>query len=1191
MATEDLIAALQGAGRVDSEGSFSFDREKAREKLRTFQVAEPQRYVLHWVALATLQGASRLEIECDSDDLIARFDGAPITAEDLDDLYNASFAAAPTDRQRARQQLAIGLHAALALNPRHVRLTSGALTMLARHGAADEIGAAKAATAGTQIHVKQRFRPGLLVRFVKHLRGTLAEAAWLRERGCYAGLTLTVNGEQVSDGLTLAGAEHVQVGSRGECRGVAGLLAGEVARGAGGVIRLVRHGVWICDERREWLPDGLVAVVASDRLITDLSGDKVVQDEQHARAVALGVELAARVVAEAIGPGAEVELEAGLAARLRPVWCGWPGALVAETVLGEALGRVLVVTDLWGRRCTLARLREEVRRVGHLAVTGGEYAALLPVGERLVIRTGDAFVDSLLALAFAERREDVSATLELQAQVERRRRRWRAQPDEPRLNPGNYVATAPLVVRVGARELVGEVGVRRVASAGCTLRVIVDGHVLTELEMAAPIAGVDAVIGGAFAIASDFSGPVRDELFAAALAGWLAAGRGLVDQALRGGLLGWRAGPELQELLYGLLRALRGEGLRATLAAGGFGGEALAQREQALVAGLPLVPVPKDMAEQAWMREAFHFETAGGLSLSVGAVAAGLRQGVTFTFVADAEDGHPGIRAPVLRVGRRGRDLLRWLFPGQVRQMAAAEYAYLCGEARLRARPEERFAVPEATHLASVVTVQGGLRVALAFARSLDDWQAALARSSCTIFHSGRTLARVGMWSPVLGVSYAIAGESLTVKPGWDAVVPDDAYFAALRRAVAATPVLVRRAIAEVAGEASEDAAAWRRGVLAALAASLPTLALREAYTRLVARHGAEAARGRYEALVTLASRCSSAIFEQELARRGEVADGLDEVRELAVALSLPPPRPEEVAAVAEVLRALRELLGQTGGDTLLDEVLACSPEVGGLGLFERVDGVAVTLAEAMAKARGGQLQVFVTTDSRAPRGYARALRVDPVSHGLLQRLVGPGRLSSEAIAEVQAEEPVARPTRRAAQAVAASVDPLLEDPPPTASDLAALFAELEVEARAREAVLPAVTPAEGRASEVEVVPAPRPPAPPSPAERLIAAVRAELDGLRRGHESLLTGFNLDHVRAATGRGAGVSVGAEGLRVHVNDPVVRRVIAGHAEDPVLVSFLVSRVYTALNVWREDITDGHEQLFHARHLSWLADTRR
>ena len=103
--------------------------------------------------------------------------------------------------------------------------------------------------------------------------------------------------------------------------------------------------------------------------------------------------------------------------------------------------------------------------------------------------------------------------------------------------------------------------------------------------------------------------------------------------------------------------------------------------------------------------------------------------------------------------------------------------------------------------------------------------------------------------------------------------------------------------------------------------------------------------------------------------------------------------------------------------------------------------------------------------------------------------------------------------------------------------------------------------------------------------------MRAELDGLRRGHESLLTGFNLDHVRAATGRGAGVSVGAEGLRVHVNDPVVRRVIAGHAEDPVLVSFLVSRVYTALNVWREDITDGHEQLFHARHLSWLADRRK
>lgn len=1194
MATEDLIAALQGGMRVDSVGSFSFDREKAREKLRTFQVAEPQRYVLHLVALATLKGASRLEIECDSDDLIARFDGT-ITAEDLDDLYNASFAAAHTDLQRARQQLAIGLHAALALNPRHVRLTSGTLTMLARHAATDEIGAVEEALVGTQIHVKQRFRPGLLVRFVKHLRGTLAEATWLRERGRYAGLAIVLNGEQVSGGLQLAEADHVRAGSAGGCHGVAGLLTQGYGAGLGGVIRLVRHGVWICDEWRAWLPEGLVAVVASDRLLTDLSGDKVVQDEEHARAVALGVELAAQVVAQAVGGKREVELEQGLAARLRGCWRAWPGALDAQTVVGEALGRVVMFTDLWGRRCTLARLREEVGGVGHLAQTDGEFAAVLPVGEALVMRKGDAFVDSVLALAFGERRKDVTAELERAAQAELRRRRWRAQPSDARLNAGNYVLTAPLAITVGDREVVGEVGVRRAKSEGCTLRVIVDGHVLTEIEMTAPIAGVDAVIAGPLTIAPEYTGPVRDELFAAALVAWLAAARGLAEQALRGGLVAWGPGPGLQELLYGLLRALRGEGLRATLKAGGYEGEALAGYERALGAALPVVAVPEDMAQEAWMREVFRFTTAGGLQLSVGAVAVGLRQGLPVTWVPETAASHPGISAPVLRVDGRGRDLLRWLFPGQVKRMEAEAYALLLGEATLRSRPEERFAAPAKTHLASVVTVHEGVKVGLAFARTRDDWEMATARASATIFHSGRTLTQVDLWSPVLGVGYAIAGEHLTMKPGFTGVVPDDAYFATLQKAAAAVLVLVREAIAEVGrGGTDEAAASWRRGLLAALTASFPSTGLRDAYARLAARHGVSVGLGRYEELLTLASRVHPGMFERELEQRRADPEGLDDLRGLAAALSVPPPTRAEVEAVAGVLRELRGMLGQTGGATLLDEVMACSPELGELALFERVDGSPVTLQEARTRAQGGKLHVFLAVGGRRPLGYLRSLRVDSVTHELLQRLYGAARLTTDPIAERDEEGGPARvvPTRRTASVTPARVDPLLEDPPPTATDLAALFAELETEAQARAEVAP--TSAVKHEDEV-LMPddlarprAPRQPAPPSPAERLIRAVRSELDVLRRGHEALLTGFNLDHVRAAKGRGAAVSIAADGLRVHVDDRAVQRVIAGHVEDPVLVSFLVSRVYTALNVWREDITDVDEEMFHARHLAWLAE---
>ena len=1195
MATDDLIAALQGAGRVESEGSFSFDREKAREKLRTFQVAEPQRYVLHLVALATLKGATRLEIECDSDDLIARFDGAPLTAEDLDDLYNSSFAAARTDHQRARQQLAIGLHAALALNPRHVRLISGAgegaVTMLARHDEADVIGTATAATPGTQIHVKQRFRPGLMVRFVRHLRGTLAEATWLRERGRYASLPISLNGERISEGLELADAEHVQRGEQGSCRGVAGLLP---ARGGSGVIRLVRHGVWICDEAREWLPDGLVAVVASDRLRTDLSGDKVVQDEEHAVAVALGVALAAEVVARAIGPGDAVALEEGLRERLGPVWRKWPGALDPRTVIGEAMARVIAFTDLWGRRCTLGMLRAQVDRLGYLAVTDEDFADRLPACEELVIRTGDAFRDSVMGLAFGERRRDVSAALRRGVQIEARRRRWRAQPCEATLNPGNYVLVAPLVVTVGDRQVVGEVGVRRVASEYCALRVIVDGCMLVELELAAPIAGVDAVISGPLAVAEDFSGPVQDELFAAALAGWLASARGLTAAALRRGLVAWGPGPAMQALLYGLVRAMqRGEGLRATLKAGGYEGEALAERQQALLPGLPAVPVPIDMVEETWMREAFQFATGAGLQLSLGAVAAGLRQKLPLSWVPEESEPHPGIAALVLRVDGRGRDLLRWLFPGQVRRMDPGEYQRLRGEAMLRARPEERFGLPLETHLESAVVVREGQRVALAFARTQEGWDAATSRSTCTIFFAGRSMAEATLWSPVLGVSYAIAGDALTPKPSWDAIVPDDAYVTALRRAAAAVPALVRRAIEEVAADPSgEEGLAWRRGLLAALAASFPTPALRDAYARLAAEYGPATGRGHYERLLALASLVTPAIFTRKLAALGDNLDAIVDLRSLAAELSLPPPTTAQVSAVSAVLGELRVLLGQSGEGLWLEDVLRCTPEVAALPLFARVDGRPVSLAEATAQAQAGRLHIHVNAGERRSTAFLRSLRVDAVTRELLACLYGEYRLSTEPVLVPREPEPEAVVSTRRRPRAAAPVDAVLEDPPPTAADLAALFAALEVEARtASPRPPPPPRPASVPVPVVaDVVVAARPePPPPSPGERLIAALRAELDVLRRGHESLLSGFNLDHVRATRGRGAGaVSVGHAGLQVHVADPLVQRAIAGHEDDPVLVSFLVSRVYTALNLWREDITDVDERSFHARHLAWLAE---
>ena len=802
MATDDLIAALQGVGQVDSEGSFSFDREKAREKLRTFQVAEPQRYVLHLIALATLKQATEVTVYCDTDDLIVRFDGAPVTAEDLDDLYNSSFAAAHTDPQRARQQLAVGVHAALALNPRHVRLVSGvgeqAVSLLARHEQQDVVGPAKDATGGTQIHVKQRFRPGLMVRFVRHLRGTLAEAAWLRARACYATLPICLNGEVISAGLQITGAEHCRSGELGAARGVAGLLPDSDAEG---VIRLVRHGVWICDEPRAWWPRGLVAVVASDRLRTDLSGDKVVHEVEHARCLELGEQLAAEVVAAALGPGAAVDPPEALRERLRGVWTGWAGALDPGTPIGAAMTRIVQWPDIWGEDHTFVELLAEVGRSGRLPVTAGDFAERVPRSDELILQRGE-LLDEVLAKAKAIKVIDYTAELERRALAEQNRRRWRAQPCEPTLTAANYLLVAPFEARIGERRVIGQAGLRRAPGERCNLRVIVDGCALTELELDAPIAGIDAVISGPLVVARDFSGPVRGDLFAAALGAWLATARNLADIALSRGDLPWPSGPPLQALVFGLVRAFQpADAVRALLVAAGYEGRPLAERELALLADLPRPPVRKDMCSEPWLRDAFHFETAAGPRLSVGAVAVGLQQGLPLRFVPEELAPHPGITAPVLRLGKRERELVRWLFDGQVQAMAPTEYEYLRNEADFHTRPVELLTPPADRHGPAVVVDHDGLRVALAFVRTREGWHEASHQAPCRILHANRPLKEVEIWSPVPGVGFAVTGGGLTIKPGWDDVVRDDAFHAMVMRAAGSVPALVRAAIAAAAAE------------------------------------------------------------------------------------------------------------------------------------------------------------------------------------------------------------------------------------------------------------------------------------------------------------------------------------------------------------------------------------------------------
>ena len=184
MSVDDLVAQLRAEGTVAAEGGFSLDREKAREKLRQFQLADPHRWVLLVVQALVDRGATSIDIEIDADDVRMRADGTPFETTDFEELYSSMFSAGP--RRPGLRELAMATNAAMALHPRFLRVDSGdgtrAVRIELRRDAADRISPLAPAIVGTHVHVKERFRPGLLVRFLKRRDGVLPEQVHLRER-------------------------------------------------------------------------------------------------------------------------------------------------------------------------------------------------------------------------------------------------------------------------------------------------------------------------------------------------------------------------------------------------------------------------------------------------------------------------------------------------------------------------------------------------------------------------------------------------------------------------------------------------------------------------------------------------------------------------------------------------------------------------------------------------------------------------------------------------------------------------------------------------------------------------------------------------------------------------------------------------------------------------------------------------
>lgn len=121
---ENLLEGLRSEGTFVSQGNFTLDLVRAREKLKKFQLLDPYHYVLPLVSAAVLGGASTLHCRVGSSRFSMEFNGAPFTAEELEGMFSALLISSSVIGRRRVAELAVGINAALALSPRQILLES-----------------------------------------------------------------------------------------------------------------------------------------------------------------------------------------------------------------------------------------------------------------------------------------------------------------------------------------------------------------------------------------------------------------------------------------------------------------------------------------------------------------------------------------------------------------------------------------------------------------------------------------------------------------------------------------------------------------------------------------------------------------------------------------------------------------------------------------------------------------------------------------------------------------------------------------------------------------------------------------------------------------------------------------------------------------------------------------------------------
>ncbi|MFO7565937.1 MAG: hypothetical protein R6X02_25060 [Enhygromyxa sp.] len=1014
----DLLHQLAEAGALEARGGFTIDPEKAREKLRQYQLADPHRYVLLLVEAAVSCGASRLDFEIDSDDLHLRFDGSSFRYEQLENIYGSLFASAgevaleELARLRGLQQLAFAINSAMALNPRFVRVVSvddeglGARLEL-RPDAPDQIEQLEASPPGNWVHVKDRFRPGLVLEFFRSLGGKLAEIQLLRGHCRWSRTAIYVNRERISGPVEFEGEywTAVDVFDPPEGGSRIGRAALGLMRPEHGLIKpraeLLANGVFIESVAVLGGVPGFHAIVDSPRFGKDVSQTKLLRDRgfdlvMEAIADAQGrviARLAERCVA-GTGPSWAHEvllawLALGRFGGLRRALREDPNfALVAEVPLWPVIGAAKVST------------RALIEGEGPIRFASESFGfAPLDVPFVLdLVDDPDRSRARVLEKLFGSRLHDYTAALRREHERQRKRLEFMARTHLPELGEGHYPIRE---VILGGRSqgdrtslIGGELGVRVLGLRDGWVRLLHEGCVLQEVRIEQPIPGLCAVVQAELSPTDDYQAARPDERLAAALVAVLETlHRAMSSLAASGAVSAQHT--ELRELLRGYVAAVeisRPDFAIEFLTQFGFS-RSQAKRELQRLPGSTHAAIRPDWrldqpaGERHPLAEVPLYAQVHGEPRSLAQLHARRAEGQRLAWLEPGSGPFPPLDVEVLLLDQRDREVLRALLgsagPQEDRGDALEPFAERLAWIRRRdaflERPTAALELPHAS-LIRVALRGEGLRGELGL-RTFSFTEASKGATPVRVLYRERELCELTLELPLPGLVAWVESDAFEVGAGFDGLAhPLSLRQPLLHALISLVEAELDRALREPRDLRRSEW--WFLLMVPNLVFGAGGLA--HAFMRLRAARGQEQALIDLDSLLALLERSPSRDLDRALGRlRGH--DQLPTPDVVQRQLRRTNQRPSEAELDALTLRrGLLALLGR-----LLE-----------LPLFRRFEGAPVdgnssrlvTLGSLFDRVAEGEPIGWVGEDFRLdsmPRVRFSVVGLDPVEQRLLQDQLG----------------------------------------------------------------------------------------------------------------------------------------------------------------------------------------------------------